>query len=197
MVPIATTTTLQKLTPAPELGTAASCTLSMPWRWGRWAGPTICEIEMKWGRYCKLLRITTYLLMVHIKNEILLFPIMMCKWEYIHSTFFSNWAMQQTHRGNILVKRTWRCSCSGCTIQKNWENVWCPLPNFSWSGLRSCLNTMCCAKHENVRSCDKSMQFPSCADGCLAGHVYLDIFTSWCLLQSACTYFILLILHDM
>ena len=42
------------------------------------------------------------------------------------------------------------------------------------------------AKHaplENLRSCDWSMQSPSChscADGCLAGDVYLDIFKSWC-----------------
>ena len=31
------------------------------------------------------------------------------------------------------------------------------------------------AKHdplENLRSCDRSMQLPSCADGCLAGDVY-------------------------
>ena len=44
MVPIATTMTLQKLTPAPGLGTAVPCTLSVP---GCWAGPMICEIEMK------------------------------------------------------------------------------------------------------------------------------------------------------
>ena len=51
---------------------------------------------------------------------------------------------------------------------------------------------MCLAKHaplENLRSCDRSMQLPSCADGCLAGDVYLDVFTRWCLLQSACTEF--------
>ena len=29
------------------------------------------------------------------------------------------------------------------------------------------------------------MQSPSCADGCLAGDVYLDIVTMWSLLQSA------------
>ena len=28
---------------------------------------------------------------------------------------------------------------------------------------------------------------PSCADGCPAGDVYLDVFTSWCVRQSACT----------
>ena len=41
----------------------------------------------------------------------------------------------------------------------------------------------CLAKHaplENLRACDRSMQSPSCADGCLADGVYLDIFTSWC-----------------
>ena len=50
---------------------------------------------------------------------------------------------------------------------------------------------MCRAKDaplENLRPCDRSMQSPSCADGCLTGDVYLDIFTSWYLLQSACTY---------
>ena len=34
----------------------------------------------------------------------------------------------------------------------------------------------CLAKHaplENVRSCDRSMQSLSCADGCLAGDMYL------------------------
>ena len=37
----------------------------------------------------------------------------------------------------------------------------------------------CLAKHaplENLRSCDRSMQSPPCADGCLAGDVYFDIF---------------------
>ena len=36
----------------------------------------------------------------------------------------------------------------------------------------------CLAKHaplEYLRSCDRSMQQQSCADGCLAGDVYLDI----------------------
>ena len=52
----------------------------------------------------------------------------------------------------------------------------------------------CLAKHaplENLRSCNRSMQSPSCADRCLAGHgdMYLDVFTRWCLLQSACTEF--------
>ena len=48
----------------------------------------------------------------------------------------------------------------------------------------------CLAMHaplENLRSYDRSMQSQSCADGCLAGDVYLDVFTSWCLRQSACT----------
>ena len=56
----------------------------------------------------------------------------------------------------------------------------------------------CLAKHaplEDLRSCDRSMQSMSCADGCLAGDVYLDIVTVWCLLQSAGTYFILGKLH--
>ena len=58
----------------------------------------------------------------------------------------------------------------------------------------------CRAKHaplENLRSCDRSMQLPSYADGCQAGDVYLDILMIWCLLQSACTYFILLKLQDL
>ena len=38
---------------------------------------------------------------------------------------------------------------------------------------------------ENLRSCDKSAQLQSCADGCLAGDVYLDIFASWCLQHEA------------
>ena len=51
---------------------------------------------------------------------------------------------------------------------------------------------------ENVRPCDRSMQSPSCADECLADDVFLDVFTSWCLLQSACTYFIHTVkLHDL
>ena len=40
----------------------------------------------------------------------------------------------------------------------------------------------CLAKHaslENLRSCDRSMQSQSCADGCLAGDVYSDVFMSW------------------
>ena len=44
----------------------------------------------------------------------------------------------------------------------------------------------CLAKHaplENLRSCDRSMKLPSFADGCLAGEVYLDVFTSWCVLR--------------
>ena len=48
----------------------------------------------------------------------------------------------------------------------------------------------CLAKHaplENLRSCDRSMQSQSCADECLAGDVYLDIVTMWCLQQSAGT----------
>ena len=58
----------------------------------------------------------------------------------------------------------------------------------------------CLAKHapiQNLRSCDRSMQSLSCADGCLAGDVYLDIFTSWCLQQSSGKYYILLKLHEL
>ena len=67
----------------------------------------------------------------------------------------------------------------------------CPSKIISYS----CQVMTCRAKHaplENLRSCDRSMQLPSWADGCLAGDVYLDIFSSWCLVQSAGTYFILL-----
>ena len=43
----------------------------------------------------------------------------------------------------------------------------------------SCLVMTCLAKHaplENLRSCDRMQSLsPSCADGCLAGDVYLDI----------------------
>ena len=74
MAPIATTTTLQMLTPAQGLGTAVPCTLSIP---GRWAGPAIREIEMKWERYYTLLRITTYLPIARIMKEVLSFPL--CK----------------------------------------------------------------------------------------------------------------------
>ena len=64
MAPIATTTTLQMLTPAQGLGTDVPCTLSFP---GRWAGPAIHEIEMKLGHYYALLRITAYLPLALIK----------------------------------------------------------------------------------------------------------------------------------
>ena len=50
---------------------------------------------------------------------------------------------------------------------------------------------------ENLRSCDRSLQSPLCADGCLASDVYLDIFTSWCLQQSSGKYYILLKLHEL
>ena len=105
--------------------------------------------------------------------------------------------MEQINKDNILVRRTGRCSCSGCTLKKTFLSG---SPKISWFGLRSCLVMTCRAKDaplENLRSCDRSLQSPLCADGCLASDVYLDIFTSWCLQQSACTYFILLKLHDL
>ena len=73
------------------------------------SGPAIREIEMKWGRYYTLLRITTYLPIARIMKEVLSFQL--CKWDYISRTFFPNWLMKQILRGNILVKRTGRCSC--------------------------------------------------------------------------------------
>ena len=117
---IATIKTLLKLIPAPGLGTVVPCTLSIP---GRWAGPAIREIEMKWGRYYTLLRITTYPPIARIMKEVLSFPVF--KWNYIRRTFFSqltNGTNSQRQyfseiRGSILVKSTGRCSCSGCTFQ--------------------------------------------------------------------------------
>ena len=106
-----------------------------------------------------------YLIITSLNRKYCRFPL--CKWDYIHRTFYSNSAMEQIHWGNILVKRTGRCSCAGCTFQKMFLS---PSPKFSWSGLRSCLVTTCLAEHapfENLRSCDRSMQSPSCADGCL------------------------------
>ena len=72
MVPIATTTTLQKLTPAQGLGTAHPSTLSFP---VRWADSAIRKIEMKWQCYYTLLRITAYLLTALIEMEIVLIPV--------------------------------------------------------------------------------------------------------------------------
>ena len=80
------------------------------------------------------------------------------------------------------------------------ENVLSPSPKFSGSLSRSRLVMTSLAKHaslENLRSCDRSIQELSCADGCLEGDMYLDNLTSWCLWQLAGRYFILLKLHHL
>ena len=49
----------------------------------------------------------------------------------------------------------------------------------------------CLAKHaplENLRSFDRSMQSPSCADGCLAGDMYLDVFMCTWMFSRMCTW---------
>ena len=82
------------------------------------AGLVLRSVRLKWSGDI----ITHYYALLHIylwhslNRKHCRFPL--CKWDYIHSTFYSNWAMEQIHRGNILVKRTGRCSCSGCTSQK-------------------------------------------------------------------------------
>ena len=87
--------------------------------------------------------------------------------------FFSDWAMEK-FTGQHLVK-DWKMQLLRVHIP---ENVLRCLPKFSWSGLRSSLVMRCLAMYaplENLRSCDRSMQSLSCADGCLAGDMYLDV----------------------
>ena len=61
MAPIALIKTLLKLIPAPGLGTVVPCTLSIP---GRWAGPAISKMEIKFGRYYTYYRSTYYYIMM-------------------------------------------------------------------------------------------------------------------------------------
>ena len=119
-----------------------------------------------------------------------------CKYFYIHKTLFPIEQWKKFTRQHFSEK-DWKMQLLRVHIP---ENVQSPSPKFSWSGLRSCLVMTCLAKHaplENLRSCDRSMQSQPCAASFLAGDMYLDIFSSWCLLQSACTYFTLIKLHDL
>ena len=97
--------------------------------------------------------------------------------------------MGQINRGKILVKRTGGYRCPGSTFQKT---VLSPSPTFhdlGWGAAWSwrVVQRMLLSKTWDPVTGVCGRRQVHYADLCLAGDVYLDNFTSWCLWQSACT----------